>query len=521
MEHFPGGLAQQVELQSEWEEQWQQVDTAGLISTQDSFTLLLPVLLPHTRYTARVRMRPAGRPGSPLSPAVVASGRTRAAPPPRPASHPAAWESGTDSGENSRAVRLYWQPVPPSQQAGPDFHYQVETGTGVRQDPAAGRGSALLPSLPCTPLNLALTAVNTAGRSPVVAVTVPGCGDAASLLPRSLTRLWREEGGARLMWLAPISLPARYTLFWCQTEQTGPGECDQLAWQEISPTDLQGNLTGVVWMELRAEQAGAPLALATTSQSDLTSGLVWVGCTVRGGRGAARLVTLPSAAAVSSTAVLLSWQLDCAGQALLASNSFVVRACSAQQGCSTTRLPAGGLETRLTGLLPHTSYTFTVQAEDPDSGVLGPASAPVHTTTHPAPPSPPTRLRLAEGGTKLLWDPPALPNGELCEYRLLVAGMGVDHPVPARGEGGAAELPPLPPYTAHTALVWGCTADLSGSCRLCDRTMPANLSFTTAVGPPGPPNPPSIAFPNSSTLHLAWDTDFQVITGKSVSNRLE
>mmetsp|Transcript_36950 Transcript_36950/g.82146 ORF Transcript_36950/g.82146 Transcript_36950/m.82146 type:complete len:1201 (+) Transcript_36950:117-3719(+) len=162
-----------------------------------------------------------------------------------------------------------------------------------------------------------------------------------------------------------------------------------------------------------------------------------------------------------------------------------------------------------TGLLPGKIYHFRVRAANACG--FGAVSAPVSTTTRPAPPSAPARIQFGQRSAthvRLRWDAPEEENGApVTMYQLEMAKVGDESvhdaasgwQVVYTGKESASKVQELQPGTKYTFRVAAMNAAGQGM-------YSAHESVSTSLAPPGPPEQMEVTSSglDSNDVAAAW-----------------
>ena len=152
-----------------------------------------------------------------------------------------------------------------------------------------------------------------------------------------------------------------------------------------------------------------------------------------------------------------------------------------------------------TGLLPHTTYTYAIQA----ANVIGRTTsyATSVTTLDGVPQGLAAPNVTVLGATSVLasWTPPLQPNGIIARYELILGGGGASNGVSSSvfsGQALSTTVNGLQPYMSYTLLVQACT---SGGCG------PSNTTgFLTLQAAPSSQPSPAVTTVNATAVRVDW-----------------
>jgi chitodextrinase len=206
----------------------------------------------------------------------------------------------------------------------------------------------------------------------------------------------------------------------------------------------------------------------------------------------------PAASNITSTGVTLTWTASTAGSSPVAGyDVFRVATGGDVKVASST-----GLSTVVSGLLPSTSYTFYVKAND-STGVASAASASTAVTTL-APPTPPTApgkpaaSAITATGVTLSWTASTAGTNPIAGYDVFRVATGGDVKV-ASSTGLSTVVSGLSPSTSYTFYV-----KANDSTGVASAASASTAVTTAAARAPSVPGTPTASGVTAGGATLSW-----------------
>ena len=152
-----------------------------------------------------------------------------------------------------------------------------------------------------------------------------------------------------------------------------------------------------------------------------------------------------------------------------------------------------------TGLLPHTTYTYAIQAANVIGRTTSYATSVTTLDGVPQGLAAPNVTVLSATSVLASWTPPLQPNGIIARYELILGGGGASNGVSSSvfsGQALSTTVNGLQPYMSYTLLVQACT---SGGCG------PSNTTgFLTLQAAPSSQPSPAVTTVNATAVRVDW-----------------
>lgn len=171
-----------------------------------------------------------------------------------------------------------------------------------------------------------------------------------------------------------------------------------------------------------------------------------------------------------------------------------------RNGVLIDSVPGSVLTFNDTGLVPNTSYQYTVEPENIAGSVI---SDPVFISTLEGAPeqvNAPELSVISSTSIRADWTQPGIPNGIVVNYNLILISVGgvlLDSPITKfSGLALSYVVMELTPFAVHVFQLEACTSQACGSS--------AEASVTTSESVPSYQPPPTLSSINSTTINISW-----------------
>lgn len=400
--------------------------------------------------------------------------------------------------EDRRVLYIYWKQLEEYEEAGANFTYKVivyqesSSPKTYWPDKNKGLGYLNLEDKSVEALRVEVQSYNDQGSSENSSyLYIPPEKETRSLRLTLFTKLAYENGTYELSW-AGINNIDNYTLFWCQHNTTN------ICTGRINFTVLNPNMNKHIInlpKEYRYQFA------ISANKGNKTSGMVWAKCEISKD-GIAMFnfqMRFADHDAPGTTSVKLKWSMECTLKEGII-NGYNISYCpviGTSTHCDDTGSSAKivndpkQMEVLVTGLIPYTTYQFTMVLNT-TYGLKTIENTTVRITTLEDAPTKPMNVSITKVNINTLnisWDPPRRLNGHISKIKYVIYNYGeklLEVKYEDNGEGKYSArsrrhvvLRQLHPFTNYSLTLKACNEGIDA---WSEQTKP--LFVRTKIGPP-------------------------------------
>ncbi|XP_012282204.1 uncharacterized protein LOC105700688 [Orussus abietinus] len=505
MQNFPPGLHHRVTYQNQWDHQktWQIINITNDIHMHKRYFNLTNLKYANTVYDVRVFMKSALAIGEDKWSQF--SDVTFRTPPRLPGLPPKTDIGSFEITENSanRDVYVYWQAIPPYQENGDNFKYQIahveENGRKLLLFPnETTRTYAKFKGISFNSFRFEIVSTNVVGSNKERAkIFVPSQLEIPHE-PVAFTKIAFEGGVYELSWKQPLGDTeiTNYTIFWCDNERDRPYQCTgYLDWVHVSRNTTIYNMT------VPDPKKVYQFAISANTKR-ASSGMVWASCTVIHNKVVGKMKSV-WINRIGSDFIEVGWKLDCSDRIGIVEGFNIYYCpivspynlnCKGPKLNTTIKADPHTIHGVVNGLKPYTTYMLAVAVLTKTGEGLH--SDPLYNTTlEAAPTTPPQDVEVTNVTNStmfVMWKPPEAMNGVLRYYEVYYNSYSQKVE-----ETNHVELKDLVAHKNYSIRVSACTVS-------CSVKSPAIFKVTD-IGTPGKINIPNVRFINSSQVVVLWN----------------